>query len=117
MYLFHSLSISFSVCFCLHCIIYINYPIDSLATRLPSIRHVSCRLSQLEAQKARIVELEAQQGRLSGENYMLKHMLQDSRAQQNQLQSKMEGVLKLMYHAFGIWVGGGGGAGGWIVRY
>ena len=31
---------------------------------------------------------------------MLKHMLQDSRVQQNQLQSKMEGVLKLMYHAF-----------------
>mmetsp|Transcript_13488 Transcript_13488/g.22146 ORF Transcript_13488/g.22146 Transcript_13488/m.22146 type:complete len:523 (-) Transcript_13488:995-2563(-) len=58
------------------------------------------RLSQLEAQKARIYELEAQQGRLSGENYMLKHMLQDSREQQHQLQNKMEGVLKLMYHAF-----------------
>lgn len=58
------------------------------------------RLSQLEAQKARIYELEAQQGRLAGENYMLKQLLQESRAQQNQLQGKMEGVLKLMYHAF-----------------
>ena len=31
---------------------------------------------------------------------MLKQMLEESRNQQNQLQNKMEGVLKLMYHAF-----------------
>ena len=58
------------------------------------------RLAQLEQQKRRIQELEAQQLRLSEENIVLKHQLDDTKARQDDLTQKMEGVLKLLYHMF-----------------
>ena len=58
------------------------------------------RLADLEAQKYRMAELEEQQARLAGENTMLKHMLAEARAKQDELTHKTEGVLKLLYHMF-----------------
>ena len=58
------------------------------------------KLMQLEQQKRRIQELEAQQLRLSEENIILKHQLDDTKARQDDLIQKMEGVLKLLYHMF-----------------
>ena len=58
------------------------------------------KLAQLDLQKWRILELESQQSRISEENIVLKHMLDDMRARQDDLTQKMEGVLKLLYHMF-----------------
>eukprot|EP00392_Amoebophrya_sp_AT5.2_P019433 g20269.t1 len=58
------------------------------------------KLAQLDLQKRRILELESQQSRISEENIVLKHMLDDMRARQDDLTQKMEGVLKLLYHMF-----------------
>ena len=46
------------------------------------------RLADLEAQKYRMAELEEQQARLAGENTMLKHMLAEARAKQDELTHK-----------------------------
>jgi hypothetical protein len=58
------------------------------------------RIAVLEKRNVHIDEIETMQHIQAGENVMLKRMVTESRQKQAQMQSKMEKVLKCLYHAY-----------------